>query len=120
MKVQEHTAYKKARQLAKIIWATSLEWDRITLSTLGNQLIRSTDSISANLAEGWSRYSKKDKINFYIIARGSVGETQDWIEKAFERNLINSVDHVKLMVLLGDLPKDINGLIKGTRDYLKK
>lgn len=120
MNVQEHTAYKKARELSTIIWQISRRWDRDILSTIGNQLIRATDSISANLAEGWSRYSKKDKINFFIIARSSVNEVTDWVEKACERSLINTLDYRKAKEILDSLPKNINGLIKGTRDNLKK
>lgn len=90
MRVDEHTAYRKARKLSYMIWGASKDWDRYTLSTLGNQLIRAADSISANLAEDWNRYSKKDKINFYIIARSSLAETADWLDKAFERNLVKT------------------------------
>src|SRR3989344_417839 len=114
MKVSEHTAYKKARLLSKIVWNISRGWDKTTLSTLGNQLIRASDSISANLAEGWDRYSKKDKINFYVIARASVGEVNDWVEKAYERSLLTESEYKKSSLLLIDLPKEINGLIKGT------
>ncbi len=120
MKVQQHTAYQKARTLADIVWKTSRNWDRYTLSTLGNQLIRSVDSISANLAEGWNRYSKKDKINFYVIARGSLAETTDWIEKAHSRNLIDLSDYEVAQKILEDLPREVNGLIKGTNQFLKK
>lgn len=120
MKVQEHTAYQKARQLADIVWRVSKKWNYITLSTLGNQLIRSTDSISANLAEGWNRYTKKDKINFYVIARGSTAETSDWMEKAYSRNLIDLPDYIASQKLLEELPREINGLIKGTKEFLKK
>lgn len=120
MNVQEHTAYKKARLLSKIVWKTSRTWDRNTFAILGNQLIRASDSISANLAEGWSRYSKKDKINFFIIARGSVAEVADWMEKAFERNLVSLLEYNSAQEILTSLPKEINGLIKGTKLNLKK
>jgi len=120
MNFTEHTAYKKARELSSIIWNSSREWDRSILTTLGNQLIRAVDSISANLAEGWNRYSKKDKINFFIIARGSVAETADWLEKAYERNLISLSEYNNAQEILISLPKEINGLIKGTNLNLKK
>lgn len=120
MNVQEHTAYKNARRLSSIIWQVSRTWDKYILSTIGNQLIRAADSISANLAEGWNRYSKKDKINFFIIARGSVAEVADWIEKAYERNLISSSEYDNTQGILVNLPREINGLIKGTKLNLKK
>ncbi len=77
MQVNEHSAYIKARDLSRTIWNICSLWDKTALNTIGNQLIRAADSISANLAEGWSRYSKKDRINFYIITRGSTSETAD-------------------------------------------
>ena len=120
MNVKEHTAYKKARELSTIVWQISRKWDRDILNTVGNQLIRATDSISANLAEGWSRYSKKDKINFFIIARGSVAEVADWMEKAYERNLVSLSGYNNAQKILTSLPKEINGLIKGTQMNLKK
>lgn len=119
MRVNEHTAYKKARALSSLVWEVTRSWDRNTYMILGNQLIRSTDSISANLAEGWNKYKKRDKCNFFIIARGSTAETSDWIEKAKERSLISQNDFDKALQLLKDLPKEINGLIKGTNQNLK-
>lgn len=120
MKVNEHTAYQNARKLYNIVWNITKRWDRNTLLILGNQLIRATDSISANLAEGWNRYSKKDKINFYIIARASLAETADWLDKASERKLMSEAERIEADSLLEMLPKEINGLIKGTQQYLKK
>ena len=43
--------------------------------TVGYQIIRSADSIAANIAEGYGRYSPKDKANFYRYSRGSFEET---------------------------------------------
>lgn len=119
MSVQDHTAYKKARKIADVVWKVSRGWDKLTLATIGNQLIRSADSISANLSEGWNRYTKRDKINFFIIARASVAETSDWIGKAYERELIQPHEYLAIQHLLFSLPKEINGLIKGTNQNLK-
>lgn len=118
MKLQEHTAYINTRKVSSIVWDISRDWDKNTLMTVGNQLIRAADSISANIAEGWNRYTKKDKINFFIIARGSVGETQDWIEKAFGRKLITLDLYRELIKLILALPREINGLIKSCNNNL--
>ena len=119
MNVTEHTAYQSARKLSQVVWNVSRGWDKMTQRTLGSQLIRSSDSISANLAEGWSRDSKKDKCNFYVIARASVSETKDWIEKAYERDLLDKDSYMKIESILTNLPRDINGLIKGTKQNLQ-
>lgn len=119
MRVQDHTAYKKSRELATLVWNMVKKWDKSNILLFGNQLIRAADSVSANLSEGWNRYSKRDKVNFFIIARGSLAETSDWLEKAFERKLVDDFDYKNLCALLIELPKDINGLIKGTKENLK-
>ncbi len=58
-------AYKAAFKLSNFVWDIVLSWSNFERDTLGKQFARAIDSISANLAEGFGRYSKKDKINFY-------------------------------------------------------
>jgi len=62
----------------------------IKLQYCGNQFIRSVDSISANIAEGFGRYSKKDKVKFFRISFGSMYESLDWNEKALKRKFKKS------------------------------
>lgn len=88
--------------------------------TVGKQFTRAIDSISANLAEGFGRYSKKDKIHFYRIASGSRYEAIDWNEKSKLRNLINDEEYQHIFNELQKLPKAINSLIKFTDDKLLK
>jgi four helix bundle protein len=49
-------------------------------STLGNQVLRSAGSIPANIAEGYGRYSDPAYRNHLSIARGSLFETESWID----------------------------------------
>ena len=51
--------------------------DKRTLS-LADQLNRALGSISANIAEGYSRQSGKDQARFYEYAFGSTRETRNW------------------------------------------
>lgn len=44
---------------------------------LTSQIRRSANSVAANISEGFGRKTKKDKIHFYIIARGSAFESQN-------------------------------------------
>ena len=60
-------------------------WDKLNINTIGYQLIRSSDSISANIAEGYGRYHYKEQRQFCYIARGSLYETTTWLRKAFVR-----------------------------------
>jgi len=75
-------AYRQALFLADLCWqdAGKLAGDRRTLS-LADQLYRAVGSIGANLAEGYSRGSSKDRARFYEYSLGSARESQDWYYK---------------------------------------
>ncbi len=77
------TAYRMALFLADLGWhdVTKLSQDRRTLG-LSDQLYRSLGSISANLAEGYSRGTGRDRARFYEYALGSARESRDWYFKA--------------------------------------
>ena len=77
------TAYRKAMFLADLCWrdVTKLTADRRTIG-LADQLYRAVGSIGANLAEGYSRGSAKDRVRFYEYSLGSAREARDWYFKA--------------------------------------
>lgn len=87
---------------------------------LEKQFVRSTDSISANIAEGFGRYFKKDKILFYRYSYGSLSESKDWNQKAKIRNLITEEQYQYIFGELEKLPKEIHHLINYTNQKLKK
>ena len=68
--------WQDANRLSLQIFQLSSELPRSEDYGLTSQIRRSANSISANLAEGFGRKTKRDKANFYIIARGSAFETQ--------------------------------------------
>jgi four helix bundle protein len=59
----------------------TLAQDRRSIA-LADQLARALGSISANIAEGYSRSSVKDQARFYEYALGSARESRDWYYKA--------------------------------------
>lgn len=112
------SAYKKALTLSNEIWDIVIAWDEFAKRTVGSQFVRAVDSVSANIAEGFGRHGKKDKVMFFRIARASVYESLDWLEKARRRNLVGQKDYDRIFSCLKDFPKDINTLIKFTNDRL--
>lgn len=75
-------AYQLALFAADIAWAdvSKLSADRRT-EGLSDQLYRSVGSVSANVAEGFSRSSRRDRARFYEYALGSAREARDWYYK---------------------------------------
>ncbi|MDE3091576.1 MAG: four helix bundle protein, partial [Chloroflexota bacterium] len=68
--------------LSDLCWydATRLMRDKRTLD-LSDQLFRAVGSISANVAEGYSRGTGKDRARFYEYSLGSARESRDWYYK---------------------------------------
>lgn len=118
LKITDIEAYVISFNLSNHVWDIVVEWSYLAQKTVGIQIIRAVDSISANIAEGFGRYHKKDKIKFYYYARASTVETFDWLEKSFRRKLITQNQYLYLKEELDKLPKSINGLVKYTDSKL--
>ena len=112
-------AYRVAFHLSNYVWDEVVQWDYFAKDTVGKQFVRAVDSISANIAEGFGRYYKKDKIKFYRYASGSLKECFDWNEKAKIRGLLKPDVYETLFAELKQLPRSLNQLIKYTNQMLK-
>jgi four helix bundle protein len=112
--LEDIKAYQIAFELSNFIWNIVMKWHYFARDTVGKQYVDSTDSISANIAEGFGRYSKADKIRFYRISYGSLLEMINWTEKSKKRNLITDVEYSYIKERLEVLPKEINSLVRYT------
>jgi four helix bundle protein len=120
LKITDIEAYNIGFDFSNKVWDLVIVWSYLAQKTIGAQFIDAADSISANIAEGFGRYHKKDKIKFYHYSRGSVVECVDWLEKSKVRNLITADQYLQLRNELEKLPKAINSLIKYTNLLLKE
>src|SRR6185436_14734209 len=120
IQLKDVAAYKKSFLLSNDVWKLVATWDHLAKNTVGQQFIRAIDSISANIAEGFGRYHKKDKQKFYFNARGSAYEALDWLQKAKIRKLLPEEEYKEIYSVLIDLPKEINHLISWTQNHLSK
>ncbi len=119
LQLNDIDAYRVAFHLSNLIWEEVVRWDHFARHTVGKQFVRAIDSVSANIAEGFGRYGKKDKIKFYRYANGSLKERLDWNEKARVRKLISQNTYENIFTELQQLPLLINQLIKYTNLTLK-
>ena len=89
-----------------------LNWNHLAQDTVGKELIRSTDSIGANIAEGSGRGSDKDYSRFLKIARGSLYETRHWLRRAVKRKLISDKQIEVISSYTKELTPKLNAYIK--------
>ncbi len=120
LQLTDLTSYNIALTFNTNVWDLVLNWNNFAKDTVGKQFVRAADSISANIAEGFGRYHKKDKIKFYYYSLGSVKECNDWLLKSINRSLITEIQYNELHQKLEVLPREIHQLIKFTAEKLKE
>ena len=104
--------YQRAEALADLIWRIVRHWNQFDSDTLGKQIVRSADSIGANIAEGCGRGSSNDNRRFVRIARGSLYETRHWLRRAYHRNLLTEEQTAALQPMVGELMPMLNAYLK--------
>lgn len=62
--IYEMDVYMLAEKMSDMIWQDFDKWPLKARNAIGYQVIRSSDSISANLAEGYGRHSAADRKRF--------------------------------------------------------
>lgn len=112
--------YALSEELSDMVWNDFDGWPDKARRTIGYHIIRAADSIAANLAEGYGRYSSADRVKFYRYARGSLEETKCWLRKAIRRKVIRSAKRAdEYKVIIDELGPKLNAFIRRTLETKK-
>lgn len=106
-------SWKEAHKLVLLTYKLTKKFPKNELFALTNQMTRASVSVSSNIAEGFSRGSSKDKVNFYRMALGSLTELQNQFYIAKDVNYVETSEFNIFMNQSIVVHKLINGLIKG-------
>ena len=117
MDLQKFKIIDQANQIGESVWEEVILWNYFNKDTIGKQLVRAADSISANLSEAYGRYSYADRKRFAYYARGSLCETMNWLQKSQSRGLIDIEKESKLQEELDILSFRINAYIKRLKEH---
>ena len=112
MKLEELQVYQLAMDLGESIWEIVIAWNYFEKDTIGKQLVRSADSIAANLSEGFGRFFYKENKQFCYYSRGSLYETKTWLTKAKNRKLITADQSESFTKDIDLIGKKLNSYIK--------
>lgn len=104
--------WKQAHTLVVLIYQETKLFPREELYSLVDQMRRSAVSISSNIAEGFSRHGKKEKLQFYYMAKGSLTELQTQLLVARDVGYMTNAVFQTLAQSTITVHKLINGLIK--------
>jgi four helix bundle protein len=112
--------YLIARDLSGIAWNMYKDLKNEHRLSIGQQFIRSTDSVGANIAEGFGRYHYMDSAKFYYNARGSLHESKHWADLLCERNLIAVAAHKDFVKQAEILGVKLNNFISSIKNRVVK
>jgi four helix bundle protein len=119
-KLEDLEVYILSELISDKIWDLVLGWEYFAKDTIGKQLCRAADSISANIAEGYGRYHFKENKNFCYYSRGSILEVKSFLRKSKNRNLISEDCYSELYNELQTIHLKLNAYIKYIGKNLNK
>ena len=113
---QELLIWQKARELTKLTYEISSQLPQKEQYGLTSQINRCAVSVPSNIAEGWSRNSTKDFINFLYISRGSLAELETQIIISHDLGYINDDYLMRMQEKFADLGKMLSTTISKLKE----
>lgn len=104
--------------LVLLIYKTTKSFPKDELFGLVSQMRRCAVSITSNIAEGFSRFSYKEKIQFYTTALGSLTELQNQLLVARDVGYLQKSDFDEIASQTVVVSKLLNGLIKKSKTII--
>jgi len=110
-------AWQEAHKFVLLIYKTTKDFPKEEMFGLTSQVRRAAVSITSNITEGFSRFSYKEKIQFYRMGLGSLTEAQNQLLIARDINYIKPEKFSNLVKLSITVQKLLHGLIKKSKEF---
>jgi four helix bundle protein len=107
--------WQLARDLRKQIYGLFHGFPAEEKYALTQQLRRAAISITANIADGFGRYSYQENVQFCRLARGSAYEVRDHLFTAHDQRYLTTEEHQRLEALAQCVIMTLNGYIRSTQ-----
>ena len=107
----ELDVWQTGKRVAIKIYQLTKEFPRQETYGMVDQLRRASNSICANIAEGFERYHTKDKARFYYNARGSISECKSHLLISQELNYVDEKEVANLVQELTIIGVKLNNMI---------
>ena len=106
-------AWQKAHALVVMVYRTTRDFPDFERFGLCSQFQRAAVSIAANIAEGYRKLSKADKVRFMNIAQGSLEECRYYCILSRDIGYIDTPTYDALNSAIYQASSFLNGYIKG-------
>ncbi len=110
---QRVIAWQKAHEFVLLVYKISKHFPEDERFGLTSQLRRAAVSIEANIAEGYRKIGKADKLRFLNIAQGSLAECRDYRILAKDLNYISDEEYEQLRLSILMTSKFFNAYCDG-------
>ncbi len=110
---QNILAWQKAHEFTKLVYEITKDFPEDEKFGLTSQFRRAAVSIGANIAEGYKKLSKADKLRFLNIAEGSMAECMNYIILSKDLNIINSLQYDRLKNAIDNAGKLLTAYCNG-------
>ena len=107
--------FQLSEKLANDIWDIVISWNHLATDTVGKQIIRSADSIGANIAEANGAISKADFSAKISIAYKECLETKFWLNLLKDTNYISSKEFNSIYPDADEISKMLFSILKSSR-----
>jgi four helix bundle protein len=115
VKFTDLNAWKEAHKLVLGVYKLTKTFPNDEQFALTSQMRRAVVSISSNIAEGFSRQTKADKLHFYTMAHGSLTEIQNQLLVSRDIGYAKAAEIQSLADQTVVTHKLLNGLMKALR-----
>jgi four helix bundle protein len=112
-------AWKEGHKLVLSVYSLTKKFPKEEVFALSNQMRRCAVSVTSNIAEGFSRQTAKEKVQFYSIAQGSVTELQNQLIISRDVSFILQEEFSHVAALSVDVHKLISGLMKSAENRIR-
>ena len=109
-------AWQKAHEFVLAVYRETKTFPDFERFGLASQFRRAAVSIPANIAEGYKKLSRADKLRFYNIAQGSLEECRYYVLLSFDLGYIDEENYNCLSESIEMTSKLLNGYCKGVMD----
>ena len=106
--------WQKADELAFQVYLVTKNFPKEEMFGLISQMRRAAVSVGANIVEGYARFSKKEKTQFYNIAKGSLTELEYYVDFSLRLKYISLEQYKILADLRDEVGRILNGFIKAS------
>lgn len=111
--------WQEAHKLVLLVYKLTKNFPREEIFSLVSQIRRAAVSITSNIAEGFSRQSYKEKLQFYYMSLGSLTELQNQLLLAKDLNYLKQKEFDEFTEQATGVHRLLNSFVSKTRTFIK-